>query len=810
MGAPHQRRLKCALAVTLGAGLFAAPFSALPAFAAGDTDASQPVASQTAQATTSAPASSESATPAAEPTTDKASDASETQPATSGTADTAKSTAEPKAKIGTQAEDDSKKTLNLLGINDFHGRIDENTVKFAGTVEGLKTTDEDGNNNTAFISAGDNISASLFASSVQDDKPTLDVLNALKLDASATGNHEYDKGEDDLTNRVEEQADFPYLAANVTKNGKKLFDDYAIIDVNGVKVGVVGAVTQEAPTLVAPGGIKGLKFGEPVAAVNKVADQLKDGDASNGEADVVVATYHEGASEGTPDGASLKQELAAGGAFKNIVEKTSPNVAAIFTGHTHKQYAWTSTMSSKGSTTDGKRPVIQTGDYGENVGQIKLTYNTESKKTTLDSVANHPRVETDDAELVAKYPRVAEVKEIVDAALKVAEEKGSVVIGEATEDITTAFIGKDRDDRSSESTLGNLVADSLLDTLGTEERGGADIGVVNPGGLRAELYKGDITYAEANAVLPFVNNLWTTTITGAQFKTALEQQWQTTTDGTEPSRPYLQLGLSKNVSYTYDPDAKLGKHITSITVNGAPIDPKKDYTIGSFSFLLEGGDNFRVFAEGKNTKDTGLVDRDAWIDYLKKTKPVSPDFARHAVVAKGLPGDPVKAGSSLKVDLSKLDLTSLGSPKNTKIAASLVGTSESLTKAADPEIGSASVADGATKVTLKIPADAKGDYQVKFVAEPSGTTVYLPLSVVGASQPTSTDEPTPTDTTAPSDQPTQTGAAGPSENAGGNAGNDGLANTGSDAGPWILGGAITVLLGAGLTVLGTRRKATHR
>jgi 5'-nucleotidase len=314
MGAPHQRRLKCALAVTLGAGLVAAPFSALPAFAAGDTDASQPVASQTAQATTSAPASSESATPAAEPTTDKASDASETQPATSGTADTAKSKAEPKAAPAAQADGDVN--LNLLGINDFHGRIDENTVKFAGTVENLRAEDPD---NTAFISAGDNISASLFASSVQEDKPTLDVLNALKLDASATGNHEYDKGEDDLTNRVEEQADFPYLAANVTKNGKKLFDDYAIIDVNGIKVGVVGAVTQEAPTLVAPGGIKGLKFGDPVDAVNKVADQLKDGDASNGEADVVVATYHEGASEGTPDGASLKQELAAGGAFKKIV-----------------------------------------------------------------------------------------------------------------------------------------------------------------------------------------------------------------------------------------------------------------------------------------------------------------------------------------------------------------------------------------------------------------------------------------------------------------------------------------------------------
>ena len=95
--------------------------------------------------------------------------------------------------------------------------------------------------------------------------------------------------------------------------------------------------------------------------------------------------------------------------------------------------------------------------------------------------------------------------------------------------------------------MGNLVADSLLDSLSSEDRGGAEIGVVNPGGLRAEFCKtgdnekctiaadGTITYAQANAVLPFLNNLWTTTLTGAQFKEALEQQWQTDADGNVPS-----------------------------------------------------------------------------------------------------------------------------------------------------------------------------------------------------------------------------------------------------------------------------------
>ena len=89
--------------------------------------------------------------------------------------------------------------LNLLSINDFHGRIDANTVKFAGTVEKLRAENPDG---TLFTSAGDNIGASVFASSTQRDQPAIDVLNALGLATTAVGNHEFDGGFEDLTGRV--------------------------------------------------------------------------------------------------------------------------------------------------------------------------------------------------------------------------------------------------------------------------------------------------------------------------------------------------------------------------------------------------------------------------------------------------------------------------------------------------------------------------------------------------------------------------------------------------------------------------------
>ncbi|MDR6971553.1 ExeM/NucH family extracellular endonuclease [Leifsonia shinshuensis] len=615
-------------------------------------------------------------------------------------------------------------TLNLLNINDFHGRIDANTVKFAGTIEKLKA--EGGEANSLFLSSGDNIGASLFASASAGDIPTLDVLNTLGLKTSAVGNHEFDKGYADLTGRVKDAADFSYLGANVYEKGTKTpaLPEYATFDVDGLTVGVIGAVTQETPTLVSPGGVSSLDFGDPVEAVNRVAGELTDGDPANGEADVLVAEYHEGAGFGTPDGATLEQEVAAGGAFADIVTKTSAKVAAIFTGHTHKQYAWDAPIPG----VDGKtRPILQTGSYGENIGQVTLTVDPETDAVTAYTARNVARTTDADAALVAAYPRVAAVKTIVDKALADAAVIGNQKVGSVTKDITTAYLNGARDDRMSESTLGNLVADSLLSTLSSQELGGAEIGVVNPGGLRAELLygtDGSITYAQANAVLPFVNNLWTTSLTGAQFKQALEQQWQRNADGTVPSRPFLNLGLSKNVSYTYDATRPEGDRITSILVNGKPIDPAKSYRIGSFSFLIQGGDNFRAFAAGSNTKDSGLIDRDAWISYIQKNSPLSPSFEKRGVGVSGVPTGTLQRGQQVTLQVSKLNLTSLGSPANTKLDLSWNGSAA---------LGSVPVdAAGSATVAFTVPADAAGASTLVLTAPDSGTTVRVPLTVADA------------------------------------------------------------------------------
>lgn len=179
----------------------------------------------------------------------------------------------------------------------------------------------------------------------------------------------------------------------------------------------------------------------------------------------------------------------------------------------------------------------------------------------------------------------------------------------------------------------------------------------------------------------------------------------------------LNLGLSKNVDYTYDPSKPQGSHVTSIVINGAPIDPAKSYRIGTFSFLTSGGDNFRIFTEGTNAKDSGLVDRDAWFKYLSTesaSKPIAPDFTRRALNVTGAPTS-VTENQQVTVKLQKLDLTSLGTPASTKVTLRYEpsgvggGTGWSVPTAAVPAVlGTFPVTAGVATLSFKVPAELKG------------------------------------------------------------------------------------------------------
>jgi len=498
-------------------------------------------------------------------------------------------------------------TVSVFTYNDFHGRLTNAAALFT-PVEKARTSQGDAN--VALISSGDDIGGSTFESMADDDNPTLKVMAAAGLSARTVGNHEFDKGWSDLAGRVNSAVPgVDQLGANVYLKGTRQVASplkaYTTFKVGELDVAVIGAVTGDLPSLVSPAGISDLTIGDPVDAVNETVSQLPEG------IDLIIASIHEGAPNGKGTG---DEQAAVSPNFRKMWTEIDPRIRVVVGGHTHQTYSWTN---------DKGQLFTQAGSYAAALNELKAGVTGDG---ALCGISN-TTIRIDPKAFDTSLPRVREITDIVSAATAKADEIGAQVIGRATEAISTPTGNSDV--RDVESPMSNMVAQMFREVLGGDDP--YFIGVQNPGGTRDSFDSGEITYKEAALALPFANTLMATRLTGAQFKTVLEQQWQRNDKGEIPSRPFLRLGLSSNVSYTYDESRPEGDRITSVFVGGSPVDPERLYTVGSTSFLIAGGDNFREFAKGTGTRDTGRVDLEAWTDWVKTRQTLSPSYVKRGL-----------------------------------------------------------------------------------------------------------------------------------------------------------------------------------
>lgn len=612
--------------------------------------------------------------------------------------------------------------IDILSINDFHGRLEAAPpIAGAAVLGGMIDSYRAANPNTTFVGAGDLIGASTFTSFIQNDEPTIDALNEMGLDASAFGNHEFDQGREDVDDRIVPRAEWDYLSANIydRATGEPAYQQYSLEQFDGVTVAFVGAITEELPSLVSPAGIETLEVKPVVPEVNRVADELSDGDAANGEADVIILLVHEGAA--TVDISSATDDSA----FGRIVTGANANVDAIVSGHTHLAYDHEIPIPG----TDTLRPVLSSGQYGEKYSHMDLQVDPTSGTILSISAEILP--------LAGAFTPDPEITQIVADAVAVANVKGAVKVGEITADFNrasqsgTAF----SENRGGESTLGNFVADVQL--AATAEAG-ADIALMNPGGLRADLKyastgtgdpDGNVTYKEAAGVQPFANTLVTLDLTTAQLKQVLEEQWQPAGAG----RPFLKLGTSKSLEYTYDPAAAAGDHIDAIYVNGEAAAEGDSFKVTVNSFLASGGDNFLTLAQGTNRADSGKVDLQSMVDYFEANPVASPDYAQRAVgVTVG--AGPFAPGDEVTLALSSL-LFSNGEPNAGTAVVSANGV-ELASVPIDPTIVDTTDEVGRASVTVTIPDDAQtGDLVLTVTVPETGTSVDVPLAVVATPPP---------------------------------------------------------------------------
>jgi predicted extracellular nuclease len=647
---------------------------------------------------------------------------------------------------------DNARDIQVLATNDFHGRIQNNTSNteagaavLSGAVKQLRSQNPD----TVFAAAGDLIGASTFESFIQEDKPTIDALNEAGLEVSAVGNHEFDKGYDDLVNRVMASYDpetnphggaqWKYLGANVKfKDGSDALDGTWIKDMDGVQVGFIGAVTEDLPSLVSPSGIADLEITDIVQATNAAADDLK----AEG-ADVVVMLVHEGAS--STSCATMDDDPTS--PFGSIITGVNDNVDAIVSGHTHLAYNCSFPVAGWAGRPVTDRPVVSAGQYGMALNQLVFTVDP----VTGDVVGKSQDVlDLKGSATTFNYPSDPAVEQIVSAAVAASQQLGSKVLGNVAGPFKRAkFANGTTENRGGESTLGNLVAE--VQRWATPETvGSAQIAFMNPGGLRSDMvgsgsgaYPRPLTYQQAAVVQPFANTLVNMDLTGAQIKTVLEQQWQRTATGSVPSRAFLKLGTSKGFTYSYYQtvaDGKTSGHVTGMWLDGKPIDPAATYSVTVNSFLASGGDNFWELANGANKQDTGMTDLQAMVDYMaafgSDAQGVPVDYSQHAVGVT-FPADAPATyapGDEVAFDLSSLSMTDPVDVRDQSVTVRLgeevLGTFPVTTTVSSSADGSANSNDeaGTASVAVTLPASTPGG-ATELTVTGSDTGTVIPVVV---------------------------------------------------------------------------------
>ncbi len=513
--------------------------------------------------------------------------------------------------------------LRILATNDLHGHLEpppdglitldpaDGTKRIsipAGGVEHMATLVKqlrEGHRNTIFVAAGDLIGASPLLSALFHDEPTIESLSRMDLAVASVGNHEFDEGVSEL-HRMQyggchpvdgcrgphpfAGATFQYLAASTIDrvSGKPIFPPYMIREFEGVPVAFIGLTLKDTANIVSPPGVAGVTFRDEAETVNALIPELK---AKGVEA--IVVLIHEG---GFPAG-GMNECPGISGPIVDIVNKLDKAVDLVVSGHTHRAYT---------CVIDG-RLVTSADRYGTLVTAIDVTLDRNTRDV-IAAKADNVIVRTD----LAKDPQQSE---LIAAYRKLADPIANRPAGTITQTLSR------RPNSAGESPLGDVIADAQLAATRKAGSGAAVIAFTNPGGIRTDLLmtdSGTVSYAELFASQPFRNQLVTMTLTGAQIKAALEQQWR------DPNRPRI-LSVSQGFSYTWgDPGPDGGRVVAdSLRLDGERLKPVARYRVTVNNYLAAGGDGFAAFRDGGERR-IGVYDVDALFAYVQRHSPLAP------------------------------------------------------------------------------------------------------------------------------------------------------------------------------------------
>lgn len=500
--------------------------------------------------------------------------------------------------------------LNILHINDLHSRIEainkyDSTcsaeedgksecfggiarVKAAIDAERKKLTDAKAN--VLVLDAGDQFQGSLFYTTYKS-QAVAEFMNGIGFDAMAVGNHEFDDGPQELAKFLD-QAKFPIISGNTVAGADSPIANrikgYIVKEIGGQKIGIVSVLATDTGETSSPG--KSVFFEDEITYLKGVIPTIE----AEGANKIVLLSHV---------GYKRDQEIAA----------AVDGIDVIVGGHSHTLLSSTDEKATGPYPTVVKNPagvdvpIVQAYAYSKYLGALKVLFDDAGK---VKSASGAPLLL--DAAITPDAGYVARVKEL-GAPI---EELKKKEVAEASDTID----GSRETCRAQECTMGNLVADAILDRVKAQ---GISIAIQNGGGLRASIDKGVVTMGEVLTVLPFQNSLATFQLKGSDIVAALENGLGQIEEG---AGRFPQVSGMK---YSFDKSKPAGSRVVSVEVKEGdafvPLDPAKTYGVVSNNYMRSGGDGYSVFAKsGMNAYDFGPNLELVVADYLAKNRPYKP------------------------------------------------------------------------------------------------------------------------------------------------------------------------------------------
>jgi 5'-nucleotidase len=485
-------------------------------------------------------------------------------------------------------------TITLLHNNDLHARVEQTLIqgqpyggvaRIGALVEQIRRTDR----NVVLLNAGDTFQGTLYFQAY-GGLADLWFKNRIGYDAMALGNHEFDKGPGPLAEFVD-RARFPILSANVdvsqepTLRGK--ISPYTVIEVGGEKLGVIGATTEDTPTISSPGPT--VAFRPPREPVISAVRALE----LQGVHRIILLSHL---------GYAADRELA----------RTLDGLDVVVGGHSHTllgafdRPGLPEPEGTYPTVVRGPRGdvlVVQAWQWGKVLGKLRLTFDARGR---VRSWAGSRPILVD-----RSIPEDPFLLAMVQRFQRPIEALRRSVIGQ-----TEVLLDGSRDaTRRGEATMAAVIADGFLEATA---RMGAVAGFINAGGVRASLEAGPVTYEQAITVQPFGNTLTVLDLTGAELLAALEHGVSRL-----PESGGGMLLPSAGFEYAVDLARLPGQRVVSATLNGEPVDAARTYRIVTGSFTANGGDGHAVLANARGYRmDTGLLDVDVLVATIRARSPL--------------------------------------------------------------------------------------------------------------------------------------------------------------------------------------------